>query len=401
MLMTSCGLIRDQTDPTATSVRGVPPTLERLNIPLNREAQDAFVSDLVHDAGIRPGPISGDWKYVTEAGFYEIGRQCDQYIDALFRFNREQRAARQGLTAVGAVSATIMGLAGVAAIPIAITAAAFGLSATLFDAGVNSVLFTIEPSALRNVVLQGRKKYLDSLDMDKINTRPRMMIALQGYLSQCSPAAIEANVNNAANGSKSVANQSETDSRDAAMSAAPAATIITRRSVAGPGNIRTPTVGELARNSAPDERGVLRIQLTAAQRALGIKDDGDFGGQTREAISEFQQGANKQGPNAWPASETTGHLTPRTREQLTNLGPMPKLFKSPFERAYFTQAEAASLSDNYTKPHPGRIKIVMLRLQLTPAEGDADAVLEGNLTAIRTKLGGAVTLERFAKIPTE
>src|SRR5262249_48906476 len=127
-----------------------------------------------------------NWALVLKAGLYEIDRQCDQYLDALFRFNREQRATRQGLAAIGATTAAIMGLTDVTATAIAITAAAFGLGASLFDAGVSSVLFTIEPSALRNVALQGRRNYLEGLRQQEIvvDTRPDMMIVLQGYLAQ-------------------------------------------------------------------------------------------------------------------------------------------------------------------------------------------------------------------------
>ena len=161
---------------------------------------------------------------MAEAGIYEIGRQCDQYLDVLFRFNRNQRSIRQGLTATGAATATILGLAGVVAMPIAITAAAFGLAASLYDAGVNSVLFTIEPSALRNVVLRGRQAYIEKLDLSRVNSRPRMMIALQGYLTQCSPATIEANVNNAASGAQSIVNTRSGMSPDGALLGAPGVT---------------------------------------------------------------------------------------------------------------------------------------------------------------------------------
>jgi hypothetical protein len=225
MLLTSCHALRDQFDTSTTvDVSGVQPSLEQLNIRSDNQAQADLVSDLVTKAGLPTMPPLNDsnWSAVAEAGFYEVGRQCDQYMTLLFRFNRNQRALRQGLTAVGAATATILGLASVAAAPIAITAAAFGLSASLFDAGVNSVLFTVEPSALRTIVLKGRKSYIDSLDMTKITSRPRMLMAVQGYLLQCSPAAIEANVNNAANGLDSVSSADEKASRRAATLGVPA-----------------------------------------------------------------------------------------------------------------------------------------------------------------------------------
>ena len=179
LLLSSCS----QLDPTSAGVRGMPPTLEQIYPLTATEVQKKFVTNLIGTAGV-PANYAWDirdrtWSVVTEAGLYEVSRQCDQYIDSLFRFNRDQRAVRQGLTATGAATASILGLAGVAAMPIAITAVAFGLSASLFDAGVNSVLFTIEPSALRNVVLQGRKKYLETVDLKAIDTRPQMLIVLQ------------------------------------------------------------------------------------------------------------------------------------------------------------------------------------------------------------------------------
>ena len=203
LLLPACGMLRDQADPGVVSIRGVPPTLEQLNTTARSSVRDSFVADLVHEAGLDqpPRPRDENWSLVMVAGVYEVDRQCDQYLDALFRFNREQRAGREGLAAAAAATGAIMGLAGVGAKAIAITAAAFGLSASIFDASVNSVLFTIEPSALRNVVLQGRQNYLDGLAKRKVATRPDMMIAVQGYLTQCTPAAIEANINNAANGS--------------------------------------------------------------------------------------------------------------------------------------------------------------------------------------------------------
>ncbi len=235
LLVSGCGLIRDQTDPNTVSIQGVRPTLEQLNVSATVVAQNQLVSDLIQGAGFPPGtyvpPYNEKWSLVTRAGIYEIGRQCDQYLDALFRFNREQRAGRQDLAAAAAATGSIMGLSGVSVKAIAITAAAFGLATSLFDASVNSVLFTIEPSALRNVALQGRKNYLDQFDASKINTRPDTLIALQGYLTQCSPAAIEANINNAASGAKSVAIPSEAPK--AAALAAPA-TILLPPSVTAP-----------------------------------------------------------------------------------------------------------------------------------------------------------------------
>jgi hypothetical protein len=240
VLLCACSLIRDQTDPTTVSIRGVQPTLEQLNVGATANAQNQFVNELIQTAGLPPDPPLGshdvNWDLVTRAGVYEIGRQCDQYLDALFRFNREQRAGRQDLAAAAAATGAIMGLSHASAKALAITAAAFGLASSLFDASVNSVLFTIDPSALRNVALQGRKKYLDDLKNNnvKIDTRPDMLIVLQGYLTQCSPAAIEANINNAASGAPSVVSSNPDVAEKSAALAAPSSTVLAPRAPTQP-----------------------------------------------------------------------------------------------------------------------------------------------------------------------
>ena len=355
VLLTSC----QPADPGAVSVRGVQPTVEQLNITSNTAAQNLLVNDLIVKAGLTrtPGPRDPDWSVVTEAGIYEIGRQCDQYLDVLFRFDRRTQAVRQGLTATGAATATILGLASVAAAPIAITAAAFGLSASLYDAGTNSVLFTVEPSALRNVVLRGRKGYIDSLDLSKIDSRPRMMIALQGYLSQCSPAAIEANVNNAASGADSVASTNPAVSARAAALAAPAATLIQRSNVVTTSAVEAPPplpTASVPRNAKPQEKNVSIRELETAQAALGLRPDGNFGpndnSDTRTALREFQLGMIARGE--WPKEELTGLMAGQTYEWLRAMSPMSSApFLGPFERAYLGNTTGTT-SARLTKADP-------------------------------------------------
>jgi hypothetical protein len=362
LLLTACQALRDEADPGTVSVRGVAPTLEHLNISKDTTAQDAFVNDLIRKAGLDYTPRPGDysWGFVAEAGIYEIGRQCDQYLDVLFRFNRNQRAIRQGLTATGAATASILGVAGVVAMPIAITAVAFGLAASLYDAGVNSVLFTIEPSALRNVVLKGRQAYIRQLDLSKVNSRPRLLIAMQGYLTQCAPATIEANVNNAASGAGSVVTVRPGEFADGALLGAPGATLIQRPTppatstqipatppqiatavVTAPVEI-TPPLPEPTRprNARPEEVNVSVAVLQQVQKALGLEGleaDGNFGPNdnslTRTALREFQLGMIRRGE--FQANDLTGLLAGKTLIALLDITPMSTSeFFTPFERGY-------------------------------------------------------------------
>ncbi len=221
-VLTGCGNV-------ASQLMGVPPTLQQSSLLADAQTQNQVVQTLIEKAGFRPGtypePGSSDWKYVTQAGLAEVDLLCDRYLAALFAFNREQRAGRQILTAAGAGTAAIMGLTGSPGISIALVAAAFGLAANVFDAGVNSVLFTISPTAVRAVAAKGRVVYLSGVSVEKVNSRPMMMSVVQGYLSQCTPAAIEANIDNAATGAPSVASSDAKIALQAARLGAPSSSI--------------------------------------------------------------------------------------------------------------------------------------------------------------------------------
>jgi hypothetical protein len=269
------------------------------------------------------------------------------------------------------------------------------LAATLYDAGTSSVLFSVEPSALRNIVLRGRKGYLDSLDMTKIDSRPRMMIALQGYLSQCAPAAIEANVNNAASGADSVASTNPAASARAAALAAPATTLIHRAEtvVSRPVEVTVlPPEDNLARNRKPSEVAVTKRTLIAAQNALGVFADGNFGvpgdSKTRPAIEEFQRGRNRRNPAQWPAADINGELSGRTGELLPFLAPMPPIFRSPFERAFLGNNEGA-LGQRLNQVSPSQLSALLDIVKVVdfqvPANSPPD-VVAAKMKELRDKL---------------
>lgn len=381
LALTGCGLLGDQLSSGKTTIRGVPPDLELMSDPvLSAQAENKLIEALTIRAGLdhRVARSPSDWPLIFRAGVRVVDGQCDQYLDALFRFNREQRAGRQGLAAVAAATGSIMGLAGVGATAIAITAAAFGLSTSLFDASVGSVLFTIEPSALRNVVLQGRRNYLDALIEKKvvIASRPDAMIALQGYLTQCSPAAIEANINNAANGSRNAVTSSDKrDAQNAAVSAAPgvlltreqrAQDIVGRRVDPRPQPLPPPPDDILL----PGEEGILPRDISAAQRTLGVPVTGRIGpegSETRRAIAEFERGMRARNEPGW--TDATGKLAGLTGDTLTALGsPMPAGLQSPFERAFLTNmTRTTDGAPRLTAIDPRRLALVWLALFPTEA----------------------------------
>jgi hypothetical protein len=339
---------------------GVPPTLQQSNLVADERVQDAMVTSLAHKASLEtPLPAIGPhWRAVAEAGIVEVDIQCDRYLAALFTFNREQRAGRQILTATGAGTAAILGITGAAGTTIALVAAAFGLAANIFDAGADSVLYTISPTAVRAVAAKGRQAYLAGIKWEAIDTRPRMMMVVQGYLAQCTPAAIEANIDNAATGAPSVANV-DTALKAAAL-AAPASAVVQdpkiflAAPVAPPSPIRpfvqpSDVPGHVAAVEQPfilSKQDVMHVQT-----ALGVGADGDLGpagastpGETRRAIIEFRTGVLRRADKPGAASDV---LDQDTFEILRRAGPMPKDARTAFERGMLY-----SRASGYTAPDP-------------------------------------------------
>lgn len=414
-MLAGCSLLHDQLGPDRVSIRGIQPRVEELNFAGVAAAQTNLIRALKEQSALDDVVLGYDdpkWSLVLRAGLQLVDGRCDQYLDALFRFNREQRAARQDLSAATAATASIMGLTGAPGKAIAVVATALGLASTLFDSSVNSVLFQIEPSALRNVVIQGRQAYIEGLvkrtdNLRAIRTRPDMMIALQGYLTQCSPAAIEANINNAANGSPFAVTLPSFPSgtSDAAISTGTPSVGLLGRPFALSSNTLQPSRPAIqgafpARNpTLPGSERLTNADVLAIQAALGLPRSGDLGqrnGAASRAIAEFQAAMRMRG--AFP-SEEPGTLTgPRTRETLLSTAPMPPGFRTPFERFFLTVGEdtrnpAGAPASAYTVLDPDRMLDLRDRLGLPttlPAGADLWDGVRPALEAFRASSGLAV-----------
>ena len=235
---------------------------------------------------------------------------------------------------------------------------------------------------------------------------------MQGYLTQCSPATIEANVNNAASGAESVVTVRPGAFADGALLGAPGAALIQRATPpatstqipATPAEVATTVVSsrveptqpasdpDLARNRKPSEIAVTKRLLIAAQNALGIFADGNFGvpgdSKTREAIEQFQFGRNRRSPSQWPAADINGELSGRTGELLPFLSPMPVIFKTPFERAYLGNNQGA-LSQQLTQVAPAQLSQMLDKVKVTDFEVPANSppdVITAKMKQLRDKL---------------
>ncbi|WP_428659195.1 hypothetical protein [Reyranella sp.] len=394
-------------------VEGPPPNIERLsgdpiaraNFQTNYIRALRINSDLPPDSVTSPAPAA-EWKLISRAGIDQIDEVCNNYLASLYRFNANQKAARQGLAAATATTAVIMGFAGATGMAIGITAAALGLSMSLFDAGTNSVLFTVEASAVRNVVQESRARYIVAMSSNPPTTRPDTMIALRGYLSLCTPATIEANINNAANGSRnSVTTPIEKDGVAAAALAAPAMTTIARAQSVTRSSVTDapPPIPVPARpaGATAAEASVTRADLTKVQAALGVKADGDFGTDTRNAIVEFGRGMKKRLSTSGPADENANELVGSVRALLYSIAavPMPPMFGSAYERAYLGEPST------YVRPDPIRLNSLLERIPAPSGKAypdtdhNSDADMAKKLSLMRESLGGPLTSTKHAALP--
>lgn len=378
----------------ADGVEGPPANMERLSAdPIQRaKLQTNYIeglrlsADLPQQPTVRPVPAE-EWRLIQRAGIDQIDEACNGYLYTLYRFHAQQKAARQGLLAATATTGVILGLAGATTMAIGITAAALGLSASLFDASTNSVLFSVEASAVRNVVQESRSRYLVTVEKNPPTNRPDTMISLRGYLSLCTPAVIEANINNAANGSRnSVVTPDEKAGIAAAAMAAPALAPPTVTLIPSPITpIVRPPPPPQAQNIAPEETGFRPADVENIQVALCVAKDGDPGRRgsnsaTRRAIREFLSGLGGGDPATKSDSLTLDDLRDVVRRSRVN-----GVLQTCAERSMQTAFEVGMFGKN-PDALKGDIKALQERInaKLPP---DKQVPLDGEMANLRKAVG--------------
>ena len=395
--LAGCDMLQADAGSTGTTIRGVPNGVEVIDATRRVADQTKFLTQLFIVAGATDQAQPVAWHEVFLAGVDQIDAECDQYQRLLYEFHRKRTADRRGLVAIAAGTAAILGLTATPAAPIAITASAFGLAQDLFDARVDSVIFSAERTAVRNIIVQGRQRYIEGVLPAALISRPRVMIALRGYLMQCAPETIEANFNNAANGSRfAVTSPIVVDAQAAAAAVAPGLSLSQRAAVAvqGPAVRPEPTVvpvSSKAFGSVPEEGNITPGDVRIAQRALGIAATGGFGtgpaNDTRSAIIEFERGMNMKNPAEWPNKDGTGRLTDRTYAELISLRAMPRIFANPFERAWLGNDVSRSGAAKLTQISPRRLATLWVKIR--PAGGGPLATgdtLDAQVEIVRARI---------------
>ena len=194
-------------------LNGLSPQLSSTDIQAYTAQQQSIINSLVSlakpNATTLPPTGSGDWYIVVVAGADYVDQKCDSYINALFWFNRWRNSAKSGVALTGAATAAAMGVLRSSTQAISLTATAFGLATGLIDIDSNTVLYSIDATALRTVLHKAQNAYRDALATRKADyTGPAFAIqAIQGYLGICLPAGLESLINNSVATASVQANQ--------------------------------------------------------------------------------------------------------------------------------------------------------------------------------------------------
>jgi hypothetical protein len=164
--------------------------------------QTQVLTQLAEAAQLDGLPPSDDrrWGRVVAAGINRVDIECERYMDSLFWFDRGRRVAQDQLTITGAATAGILGTVGSGAADIAITAIAFGLLSDTLTNTAGGLLYELNPRTVRNLVEEEQVIYRNAVYETEYTTRPGAVQAIQGYLTICLPAHIEARVDTAISG---------------------------------------------------------------------------------------------------------------------------------------------------------------------------------------------------------
>lgn len=161
------------------------------------ESQTKVLEQLLVAAGqkdvtLDAGPV--DWDRVIDAGMDYADRQCEAYMHALFRLDRDRRTTVAQIGLLGTAAAGLMAAVDAAAKSVSGAAIAFGLAGSSVENLSSNLLYALEPSSVRSLVKGLQTNYRASRGTGW-NSRVGAINAIRGYAVLCVPASIEAEVN--------------------------------------------------------------------------------------------------------------------------------------------------------------------------------------------------------------
>jgi len=127
----------------------------------------------LHYPEIPAGVLPADyWFAVTEWGFNVGRRDCEIYMDYMFRLNREKSRDDGIIGGLGAASAAIVGVTAKSpAKALSVMAAAFGLGTALNDAIFQSYLFSEAPGLISIKVTQLQDTYQQQVEKTQFQAK--------------------------------------------------------------------------------------------------------------------------------------------------------------------------------------------------------------------------------------
>jgi hypothetical protein len=130
----------------------------------------------------------------VQGGIQYVDVRCQNYLDALDRFNRAKKTVRSEIGLLDTATIGAMGALDSAAKSLAIAGLAFGLAEGTVDNLGGSVLYDMEPGDVSDLVRKTMASYESALPAGGYTNRISALRALQGYVSLCLPTTIESQV---------------------------------------------------------------------------------------------------------------------------------------------------------------------------------------------------------------
>lgn len=331
-----------------TRLRGPAAEIDAADLAAFTTRQLQVAEELSRLAGL-PGPPatgSNDWALVVDAGIYYVDKVCDDYVNALERFNRERNSVKNGVALTGAAAAAAMGVLSASAEAIALTATAFGLATGLIDVGSQTVLYSIDPGALLDLLRRTQATYKNEVAArrDVYTSQAAALAAVRGYLNLCMPATLATTVNAAVATAnvRAVATDKDNPVPDVAVRAVTApqgrvAPLAPEQPLPPP----TPLAPEdrVGGGRSAAENALDKRQGRLVQQALCVSPDAVFGDTTRSAIALMRRA------NGIPAGDARldDPLNDVEVGQLLALGPCdPAAYRTIYERVVLATPDSVS-----------------------------------------------------------
>lgn len=144
-----------------------------------------------------------DWFLITWSGFNTVDDACYQYIDDLWKLDRDKSRNANLLSATGAAIAGIIAVQPhPSAATLGILAQSFGLASALNNTIAESYLYSQSAASIHKLVSKTMKAYRDEFNKNRTVTSYPMEGSafvysnLREYVSLCLPPVIQAQIDN-------------------------------------------------------------------------------------------------------------------------------------------------------------------------------------------------------------